>query len=242
MRALSFIVAAAALACFSAQAAELKQTKPIAPGIAAFPHLVEPPGDKAARTINRALAGADASVDGVASDCKHYKGWKRTVRVAMRGPKYLSLIANDDWYCGGAYPDTATTALVFDLATGAPVDWKALFPVGLIGEAAVRPGGGVSDPILVDSKPLWELYAKLAAESGPADCGDVLADPGGRDARLQIWPDAAGDGIGLMATELPHAVKACGPEVVAPAAELRKLGVSAELLDVIDEAHAQKLY
>lgn len=218
----------------------MRTTKPVAPAIAAFPHIVKP-ADAATTRINHALAGADDSVDRVAVDCKHYKGWHRGVSVTMRGPRYVSVLAGDDWYCGGAYPDTDLTALVFDLSTGMPVDWTKLFPPALVDAAEHSPGAGVSDPIFIPSRGLWDLFVKTANSPGD-QCNEVRDDPSGLDARLIIWPDAKEDGIALAATQFPHVVKACSGPAIVPVAELRKLGVDAALLDAIDEAHANGWY
>jgi hypothetical protein len=139
------------------QAVALKPSPAIRRGVVAFPRLVAKPGDEVATRINRALKKADdVAVDGM---CKDYS---RQVSVTMRGPRYLSLLASDSWYCGGAYPDSSERALVYDLATGAPADWKKMLSAALIETAATSPGGGDGDPVLVTSSTLWNLYAKLA--------------------------------------------------------------------------------
>src|SRR5277367_5886663 len=40
--------------------------------------------------------------------------WTRKVEVTMDGPRFLSLLATDESFCGGAYPDSDQMALVFD--------------------------------------------------------------------------------------------------------------------------------
>ena len=130
----------------------------------------------------------------------------------MRGPRYLSLLAHDDFYCGGAYPDTDQIALVFDLRTGAPINWKRLFPAGFIDAAGPSPGGGESQPITVSSSALWKLYAQMAAaDLKNKDCADVLANPSGVGTGLMLWPDDETDGLSIQQADFPHVVKACGP-------------------------------
>lgn len=235
---LGFLVAAIADA--GDEPVTMRGVKPVAHGIAAFPRIVAPRTDAAVR-INRALDGADAWADRLAVDCNHYKGWKRNVSVTMRGPRYLSMLAMDDWYCGGAYPDTDTTALVYDLATGAPIDWIKLFPASLVPKAEPTPGRGVSDPLYISSADLWDLYVKASDTPGD-ECNKVRKDPSGLDSTLLIWPDGKADGIALAATQFPHVVKACGQPATVSTAELRKHGVDAALLDAIDEAHAKGWY
>jgi hypothetical protein len=237
---LALVVAASAHA--GDEPVKLGGARPIAHGIAAFPRVVAKRGDTAAEQIDHALEGADKSVDALARDCKHYKGWKRNVAAAMRGPRYLSLVANDDWYCGGPYPDTDTVALVFDLSAGTPIDWMKLLPSGLIATAGPSPGGGVSDPIIITSPRLWDLFVKTANAAEHDECDDVRSKPEGLDTSLMIWPDAKDDGIDLFATGFPHVVKACAGPATVPTAEWRKLGVDATLLDAIDEAHAKGWY
>lgn len=236
---------AGVLAATAARAADgpvtLREAKPVAHGIAAFPKIVAPKGEAATR-INRALEGADDSVDRLAADCKHYTGWHRGVGVTMRGPRYLSLLADDDWYCGGAYPDTEITALVFDLSTGAPIDWMKLFPAGFIGKAGPSPGGGASDPIGIESPKLWDLFVTAANAAEHDECDAVRNDPSGSGTRLMIWPDAKDDGIAVFAIDFPHVVKACAGPATIPTGELRKLGVDAALLGAIDEAHRKGGY
>ncbi|MGH7068259.1 MAG: hypothetical protein ACREEU_10805 [Acetobacteraceae bacterium] len=131
----------------------LKTLPPIAPGIAAFPRVVAAPGNAAAARINRALAQADRR-----PSCGDQKGtWNREIIAMMRGPRFLSLFASDDWYCGGPYPGTDQVALVFDLATGAPIAWKKILPPALVERAAPDPGGTEANPVLVTSRALWTI-------------------------------------------------------------------------------------
>lgn len=85
----------------------------IAPRLAAFPRLVlcEP---QAAR-INLTLAAAATRAGVAAEDCRLQSegspadprtlGWTRRIAIAMRGPRYPALVAEDCLYCGGLYPN-----------------------------------------------------------------------------------------------------------------------------------------
>ena len=238
-RALFATIVAAALGTSVAdagQAVALKPSPAIRRGVAAFPRLVAKPGDEVASRINRALKKADdVAVEGM---CKDYS---RQVRVTMRGPRYLSLLASDSWYCGGAYPDSSERAPVYDLATGAPADWKKMLSAALIETAATSPGGGDGDPVLVTSSTLWNLYAKRAQQGNKA-CADVFADATTIGTGLMVWLDAKADGLGLQAWDWPHVVKACAAPITVATAELRRLGVQAAFLDAIDEAHRRGWY
>jgi hypothetical protein len=215
----------------------LKPSPSIRPGVAAYPRLVAGPGDAAATRINAALGKADASA--VAGMCKDYR---RQVGVTMRGPRYLGLFATDDWFCGGAYPDNSARGLVYDLATGAPVDWKAILGGMPIEQATPASDGGDEAPVVVTSAALWALYAKRAAQPGDNDCAEVLAGPDAPGKALLAWPDAKADGLGLQAWDWPHVVKACAAAVTIPVPELRGLGVQPGFLDAIDEAHRRGWY
>jgi hypothetical protein len=226
----------AGLALATAQADEpaaLQPSPPIARGIAAFPRLVAAPGDRVVSRINRALARADLA-PGCRDDGRGT--WHRTVRVTMRGPRFLSLLAADDWYCGGPYADGANTALVYDLATGAPADWRRLLPGGIVEAVASERGGGDADPVLVVSAALRRLYV-AARQSGIEDCAAVLADTERFPSRFMLWPDAAANGLTLQLVSLPHVVRACGPPVTLARPELRRLGAAPAFLQAIAEAH-----
>jgi hypothetical protein len=217
---------------------ELKPSAPIARHIAAFPHVVGGARGSAAARINRTLQSAEQGVG-----CSGKGDWTRSILVTMRGPHYLGLLAHDDWYCGGAYPDTSATAMVFNLDTGAPIDWPTLFSPGVIEAATTDPGSGGSEPIRVSSAALWQLYAEAVAADGvnrDPECRQVLVDQSGTG--LMLWPDAAADGLGLQPSDFPHVIKACGPPETLDASQLHKLGASAVLLDAIAEAHRRRWY
>jgi len=224
-------------AAAAGQPAVLKPSPPIRPRVSAFPRLVAKRGQAAAR-INRLLKEADRSA--VAGMCKDYR---RKVRVTMRGPGYVSLLASDDWFCGGAYPDSSQKVLVYDLATGRPADWKTILTPALVDKVVPTTGGGESDPVRVGSSVLWALYLKQAQRTSKnKGCADVYADPGPLGTLLTVWPDAKADRLGLQPSEWPHVVKACAVPITIPAAELRKLGVQAAFLDALDEAHRRGWY
>jgi hypothetical protein len=224
-------------ATHAGQPAALKPSAPIRPGVAAYPRLIASTGGTAAARINAALQKADrTAVEGM---CRDYR---RRVGVTMRGPRYLGVFASDSWLCGGAHPDDSTRALVFDLTTGAPVDWKAILAGVPVEKAAPESGGGDAAPVVVMSAALWALYAKRAAQPGDNDCAEVLAGPDAPGKTLLVWPDAQADGLDLQAWDWPHVVKACAASVTIPVAELRRLGARADFLDAIDEAHRRGWY
>jgi hypothetical protein len=220
----------------------LKPMSPVAKGIAAFPRVIGGTRSKAAARINRALIAAQRGL-GCGNQSGPNTDWTRTTFATMRGPRYLSLRAYDDFYCGGPYPDTDEVTLVFDLRTGAPIDWQRLFPAGFIKAAGTGPGGGDSEPITVSSTALWKLYAKTATvDLKDKECAQVLENPSGVGTGLVLWPDAGRDALGIQQADFPHVVEACGPPETIQPPELRKLGVNAAFRAALDEAHRRGWY
>lgn len=218
-------------------AAMLRHTPPLRPGVAAFPRLIAKRGDTVAAHINQLLEEADRTALADIT-CKDYR---RSVRVTMRGPHYLSLLASTDWFCGGAYPDTSRKILVYDLATGRPADWKKILTPALVDKVVPTTSGDDSDPVLIESSMLWSLYLKRARQTNK-DCAEVYADPQPLGTLLKVWPNARADGVGLQPSEWPHVVKACAVTITVPVSELRKLGAQAAFLNAIDEAHHRGWY
>lgn len=235
------------VACRWAEAAEpaLVAQPALGADLAAFPRLAgEAP---AAQRINKALTNADARLVAAdrtchadATDAKADPkdvGWQRSVTVAMRGAGYLALVAADSWYCGGPYPDAASFALAYDLRTGAPLNWARLLPKALVGTTSLDTAGDGTELGVMASAALQALYVQLAKPD--ADCAAVLRDS---ELRFMLWPDASRAGVAMQPLGLPHAIAACGPDVVIPLAELRRLGVNSGLIDAVAAGHRAGLY
>lgn len=113
-------------------AVQIRKLPPVISNVAAFPRLVAGAEPAIVERINKVLAPGDSRVRSAAKEClragRKRSDWSRKVFVTMQGPRYVSLIASDDYFCGGAHPDTSTMALVFDLNTGGLVDWAKLLP------------------------------------------------------------------------------------------------------------------
>lgn len=185
--------------------------------------------------INAALAAADARLRAGMKECMMVSSglpdgppstWQRTVSVTQAGPRWLSVLVSDDFYCGGAHPNNDVFPLVFDLRTGRPPDWTRLLPPALAGEAALDTAGDGSPVGLVRSPALLQL-ARGAARP---DCKDVLdADSG----RFVIWPEQGG--LTAVIFGLAHVVQACADGISLPPARLRALG-GAALADTLAPA------
>src|SRR6202044_3665920 len=76
--------------------------------------------------INAAFDALDARWSRFMHGCPKEGETGRVVEVTMSGPQFFSVVLNDSESCGGAHPDGSTLALVYDLSTGKPVDWKTL--------------------------------------------------------------------------------------------------------------------
>lgn len=225
----------------------------VAPGVAAFPRLSSD-APQAGR-INQALAAADARARGAARACREeaagsprgaaaggrqVQGWTRRITVAMRGPRYLALVTDDDADCGGLYPNAGRVALVYDLRTGNPPDWSRLLPRSLAGTASVETAMDGTPMGMVGSDALKSLYLMAARAAA------VKVDPGCEEALQQLagpftlWPDMGRGGkpggLVLLPGPLPHASAACGVPALIAVATLRQLGVQPGLLDAIDAA------
>jgi hypothetical protein len=217
---------------------DLIAQKPLAPNLAAFPRLAAADGPW--QRINQSLAKADARVRDAGEGCHADAvaanvpdgGWQRSVAVVMRGPGYLSLVATDSWYCGGAYPDTNRFALNYDLKTGSPLNWARLLPKALVQTASLDAAGDGTQLGLVASPALTALYLELAKPD--SDCTELLQQ---QELHFMLWPDAAADGVGMEPSGLAHAIEACGPEVTIPEARLRILKADPALVDAIAAGH-----
>jgi hypothetical protein len=170
-----------------------------------------------------------------------YVGTTRKVAVAMAAPTILSVTADEELSCGGAYPNEDTLGFAYDLTTGRALDWTRLLPPALVGEAHVDPYYDGAKIGTITSPKLLVLYRKAVKADASQDadlktqCVDVLADD---SLTLQLWPDARQDAVVVEPFGLPHVVAACGFAQPIRTADLRPLGVNPALLDAIDAAHA----
>jgi hypothetical protein len=250
-RLLPFLFAAVALTIGVARAAEPEPVRlvaqpPLAAEVAAFPRIAAT-GEPALQRINQALTNADIRAAAAVKDCRAQavqdqtedgsNPWQRTVTVAMRGPAYLTLVAGENWYCGGAHPDNDTFALAYDLRTGSPLNWERLLPKTLAGTASLDTAGDGTRLGVLASPALTSLYMTLLKPDG--DCVEALRDA---DLHFMLWPDAAHDGLTMAPSGLPHVIAACGDSATIPVATLRTLGVAPALLDAIEAGHKAGLY
>ena len=210
----------------------------------AYPRIAAP-ADDAEKRIDAAVARLDARlVQGVA-ECRRNVGgkadWTRTIEVTMRGPRYLSYLVTDNAYCGGAHPNVGMTAIVYDLTTGAPVDWTKLLPPQLAGGVALNETMDGTRMVTLSSRRLYDLYMRQYRQGDRAtdkDCIEAMEQAGAEaPPAMTPWLDARTGGLGVQ-FDTAHAVEACADPLVLPLATLRAENTPAPTLQAIEAAHA----
>jgi hypothetical protein len=251
--AVSILAAGAALACLAiapqARSAEprrlvLSQPASLEADIPSLPRIASPATEASAK-VNAALARADARWRTSAGVCRSVvpkptdAEMERTTNVTMRGPGFFSVLDNQEYSCGGAHPDGASIALVYDLDTGRPVNWMTLLPASMKAVASLDTAADGSTMGVVSSPVLHDLYLKAPkpglSDDDRAACADAVDAP---SLTFMLWPDAKADAVVIAPSSLPHVVQTCGAPAAISTATLRKLGVGARMLDAIDAAHA----
>jgi hypothetical protein len=228
----------------------LKAPSDASPGIAAMPQIAAP-ADEAERRINAALKRLDARALKAEQACKDQGGknssWERTVQAPMRGPRFLSFVIFDSGFCGGAHPNSGTMSIVYDLTTGAPVDWTTLLPPSLTGKLALAEGPGGTKMVTLASKRLHALYlagyrpktGDPKADDADKECREAVAETyDGQPPAMMAWLDAKAGGLAVQ-FDLAHVVQACADPVVIPVATLRREGAQPLLAVALESAHAQ---
>ena len=200
-----------------------------ATSVSAFPRIAAPRTPATAK-INAALTRLDRRWSDFARECR--SGGKdneasRRVRATLTGPRFLSLVARDEESCGGAHPDNSTLALVYDLGSGRPVDWREMLGPRLAAETTTDTVIDGTTIGMVGSDALRGLYVR--ARKPDKNCADVLADP---SLHFVAWLDGKRRGLAIEPV-LPHAVAACGDDVTIPLAGLRRLGADPALTSAL---------
>ncbi len=235
MRFLHCTLLAIALLAGPARAGEanpiLTSPPPLAKDLAAFPKLAA--GDATANKINAALRKLDERVRKARAECVASKDadWSRSIDVTMRGPRYLSYLVSDSLYCGGAHPDASSFALVYDLTTGAPVDWAKLLPKPIVETSSLDSSADGAKIGVVGSKTLTAAYIAGLGKGLDADCKEALT---ATDLNFVLWPDAKTKSLALQTDSLPHVVQACADVVTIPTKTLRQWGAAQSLTDALD--------
>jgi hypothetical protein len=227
-----FALALAAAPAAAGAPVRLRHPPDLAEDVAAYPRLVG--GSAAVAKINRALDAADATTRRGARQCLRDAPdgeWLQGVDTPLLGAHFVAFMAHGSFSCGGAHPDFIAAAMVFDLATGARVDWNALLPARL--RAAPGPGAATLGRDRIASPGLTALFRDQAASDiADADCQEAFAH---EPLTFLAWPDSKARGLALAAANLPHAVAGvCGEAVIVPVAALKRLGFDAALVRDIE--------
>lgn len=95
----------------------LRVLPPIAARLAAMPRIVRP-ADAAEARVNAALGRLDRTVRKTLAvsrnDPVHQAFWKRTAKVPMRDPRFLSLVVADDVDCSVQHPYASKMAVAYE--------------------------------------------------------------------------------------------------------------------------------
>jgi len=177
-----------------------------------------------------AKEGGDASTGegGTAGD------WERKVEVTMADPRFLSIVATDDFiFCGAAYPDSDRIAMVFDMSTGDPVAWTAMIAKSA-GASSVTDTGYDGTEVGALILPALEKI-NLAAAS--PECKDAFTD----QQPFLLWPDAQKQQLVAIASGLPHVVAACEQEIHLTMEQVHALGFDETMIDSIELAHRRSM-
>lgn len=197
---------------------------------------------KNAAAINAALRREDARVLSAAAECRaslreqtgrgSQDAWRRSVSIGMAGPRFLAIDLTDNYFCGGAYPSDGQTSLVFDLTTGKPVNWLAIFPPGARGRLNTA-GDGATLGLVA-----WpELTRRAAAEAQP-ECREAFAETD--YSGFSITLDARAGTLVATPAEFPHVIQACAEPIRLTAAELQRLRFSPALTNALISARRQQ--
>ncbi|MFV0623263.1 hypothetical protein ACBY01_04520 [Sphingomonas sp. ac-8] len=231
----------------AAQSIALTRPARIRPEIDAYPRIAAPTVGPQQR-INRALDRLDSRLRTAMRECMGAPGdnptsWKRQIDAPMHGPEFVSYLITDEVDCGGAHPSTSHSAIVYDLRSGAPVDWTVLLPRHLTGELGLAERSGGVEVVTLTSARLFALYLAGYAHgandtANDENCRDQVAGPDdAAPVPMFAWLDARQNGL-VVQFDLNHANQACSEPVLIPAATLRHEGASARLLDALAAAHA----
>lgn len=166
-----------------------------------------------------------------AADEEGAKLWRQNVKVTMQGPILLSILADTDFYCGGAHSYGYTNAAIFDLKAGEPADPLTWFNPSIKASLADQDDDGSA----VEKSHVVAGLLKAYNDATHGECHDIFP----ADQSFLIWPDAKLGAVMIQADRLPGCCEACGIEVSLTLEQARKLGFSETFLQTVAEAHAK---
>ncbi len=158
--------------------------------------------------------------------------WERKVEVTMTGPRFVSVVATDTFiFCGGAYPDSDRIAMVFDMATGDPVDWTAMIAKSASASSLADSGYDGTNFVVL----LLPGLEKINLASASPECKGAFD----YQQMFVIWPDAQKEQLVAIASGLPHVVSGCEQEIHLTMEQIRALGFDETIIGSIESAHRQ---
>jgi hypothetical protein len=225
---------------------DISPVKRLRKGVDAWPLIISPINPATRRVnsvltlLNQKLASSLSRCDSdylrwlslVGESADQHSGsgdWLRTVEITMTGPRYVSLVASQEVFCGGAHPDSNRISMVFYLANGNQVNWPALLPKSAETSAHMDTDWEGNRVSAVISPQLLRI-AVVAARS---NCKNAFRS----GQSFLIWPDAKRQKLVVFPFDLPHSVQACAEEIYLTMDQARKLGFDEDLLHAISQAH-----
>jgi hypothetical protein len=223
-------------------------TAPIAQqrkGLDSWPKIIAPHSpavDRANQTIAKMNQSTSDALRECDDDYRQFKnlpesarvkgGWDRKVRITMRGPRFVAMVADETSFCDGSYPNNDHVAVVFDMSTGELVNWTSLM-TGVDETAATTfksiDGATTSG---ISTSGLTELALNKSVKD--SECKKALESLG--QLEFQVWPDAKRGQLVIKPIGLPHVVQACEEDIGLSIPEARKQGFSEAILGAIEQA------
>lgn len=123
--------------------------------------------------------------------------------MTQAGPRWLSLLIADEYYCGGPYPSAEVYPLVFDLQTGRPAELRAVLPPGVDGKSGISTAADGAQLGVIRSAAL----SRQARARASAECAVSLEN----NQDFVLWPE---HGVWqAVVFGLPHVSAACADPV-----------------------------
>jgi len=205
-----------------------------------MPQIVHPTSPAEMR-VNAALMQLDVDVLKARAECfgtpSEDPSWTRSIEVPMRGPRFLSVVITDGTYCGGPHPNTETTATVYDLRRGEPVNLATLLPSWLTRTSTAMHSTSRTSSLSLASPGLQRLFVAYYGDGDMSAetkiCMREILRAAEDGYPLAAWLDAEQRGL-ILQPGLPHPVQNCAEPSVIPVAELQKQGASPVLLRALE--------
>lgn len=180
-----------------------------------LPHLTRFPDKQVMSRVNQDLAARLKGGRLAAADCLqgldfNSGSWDEEVHVGVFTERILSIVRDEEYFCGGAHPDGGPDPILYDMRTGRDLDMKDVFKVQETSatlEYGSVPQGATHSLLLGLYK---KHYVRPDSECDENEIGD--------DTAIKMYFDQTGL---VIAPELSHATRGCGPAITIPYPELR---------------------